>query len=218
MDKNKYYIGLDPSFTGSGIAIINNTTKTITFDEVSTTIDKKSTVKKFNGITDITQKISNKLMLPKSELYIGQEVTTAYSGWFGFELYALDYSIWNYVSTGYTNIKEYSLYSQTYLTKVTGHSSSKKDLTIFQIEDQILPIMEAYGYKVVKKVTAMTPTGEKQGRNNIKRETITNNSADAFIYALRTLLKNESATLPVCMVADIHNIIPNIIEDGKELK
>lgn len=209
------YIGLDPSFTGFGISIIDDELKKVSFYETSYPIDKRSTLKKFDAIEIIThavQRILSKNIADTS--YFGQEISTAYSGWFMAELYALDFETYR------TNLEEfepesYDLYSQTYITFITGHKSSLKEKTIFLLEDEILPIFEFYGYTICKDSTAQTKTDQKEGNKYIRRETITNNEADSFIYALREFIKHSKEEI---IKKEILEVLPRLLEDDKELK
>jgi hypothetical protein len=209
------YVGLDPSFTGYGISIIDEEIKKVSFFETSYPIDKKSTLRKFDAIEIISHAVSKILRKNTSDkIFIGQEVSTAYTGWFIAELYALDFETYR------KNIESllpahYDLFSQTYITFITGHKSSLKEQTIFILEDKILPIFVTNGYEVYKDTTTMTKTDVKEKNRYIKRETITNNEADAFIYALREFIKysNDNKTKN-----EILQVLPKLLEDSKELK
>lgn len=212
---NNSYVGYDPSFTGFGITIINEDLKTLEFYERSFEIDKKSTLKKFAAIDQAARTTKSVTSSRVSDsVYIGQEVSTAYTGWFVAELYALDYAVQKKVVEKLSP-KVYNLYSQTYITYVTGHKSSLKEQTIFLLEDIIIPIFEKHGYSLIKAQTAMTKTDVKEGRSYVKRETITNNEADAFIYALKQFIDYSADD---SLKQDILFHLPKLADKNKELK
>ena len=113
--------------------------------------------------------------------------------------------------------KDYDLFSQEYIKFIHGHKRTKED-TIFLVEDVLLPIFRKYGYKITKiEKTEMTSTGVKEeGKNRyIKRETITNNEADSFIYAVRQFIKHNPDSE---ISKDILKEYPRFAVEGKELK
>ena len=202
--KTKYHIGFDPSFTAFGISIIDEVRKEITFNQFSSSIDKHSTLSKFNAIKDLRRQVYEFLFGFKVDgdykISYGIEVTTVYTGYFALELYALDFHIYDYFSSIFY-VDTY-LYSPSTITKVTGHKSSAKEKTIFLIEDQVIPLFEKYGYKIDKMVEADTKE-VKVGNRWKRRRTITDGEADSFIYALHRFceesenyaLKNELLSL-----------------------
>lgn len=209
------YIGLDPSFTGFGISTIDEELKELSFYDESYKINRKSTLLKFEAIEQLPQMVKRILSNHVStNIHVGQEVSTAYTGWFIAELYALDFEVFKVLKNKY-NPLHYDLFSQTYITYITGHKSSLKEQTIFMLEDKILPIFVQNGYSIVKNSTAMTKTDVKEGNKYIKRETITNNEADSFIYALREFIKYSDDESTKSAILE-H--LPKLKDNGKELK
>lgn len=211
---NASYVGLDPSFTGFGIAMIHQDIKEVQFYELTSDLNKNSTVNKFMCIYDLVNTAKHLIRCKSSDfVHIGQEVSTAYSGWFVAELFGLAYGLYNVLYT-LQELASYDFFSQEYIKFIHGHKRTKEE-TIFMIEDQILPIFEKYGYKVIKDKTAMTSTGIKEKNKYIRRETITNNEADAFIYCIREFVKNNQNEP---LVEEILKLYPRFNEKNKELK
>lgn len=211
-----FYVGLDPSFTGCGISIINSDTKVIDLIEISASINKKSTISKLQAISDISNQVKDIISKGRNSygICIGQEVSTDYTGWFVAELFGLAYGIYEKILT-IDNVDSYSLYSQGYIKYIHGHRIIKED-TIFLVED-LLNIFRKYGYTVNIDKTAMTSTGVKEPNKNryIKKETITNNEADSFIYALRKFIEYNK---PLDLSLEILDKHPRFLDDNKELK
>lgn len=211
----KTFIGLDPSFTGTGIAFIHQDSNIVEFNELSSDMDKHSTISKLEAIKRLSKNIA--VLIKNATLeaaYIGQEVSTAYTGWFVAELYGLAFGIYQQLTELDKLVVDHCLYSQEYIKFIHGHKRTKED-TIFMIEKEILPIFIKYGYTIYKHKTAMTSTGVKQGNRYIKEETITNNEADAFIYSLREFIKFNK-DLPLSK--EILDLYPRFSIDNKELK
>lgn len=210
------FVGLDPSFTGYGIALIHSDTKSVDFMDIDTEFDKHNARLKFDAIKTISRNAIRKVSTFSSDkIYLGQEVSTAYTGWMVAELFGLAYATYQTILNKLNPIA-YNLYSQTYINYVHGKRKRTKEETIFMIEDVIIPIFEKHGYTVNKYKTAMTSTGEKEeGKNRyIRRETITNNEADAMIYALRMFIKysNEKE-----IIKEILDWYPRFNDDNHEL-
>lgn len=184
------YVGFDPSYTAFGISYIDELNKKLVFNQISRTIDKHSTRDKFQAITDLVYNAKDYLEDVMTNdayhwTYIGEEVTTVYTGYFAPELYALDYKLFTEFEYDYADI---SIYSPSTITKVTGHKSSKKEETIYLIEDQILPVFIKHGYSIEKLVEADTKTDVKIKNKWVRRRTMTDGSADSFIYCLLQFL------------------------------
>lgn len=212
------YCGLDPSFTGCGISFIHDDLMQIEFYERSVELDKKSTLVKFEAIRQMARQIKHVInsCTDENSVYIGQEVSTAYTGWFVAELFGLAYAI-NQTINRDIHPRGYDLFSQEYIKFIHGHKRTKED-TIFLVEDVLLPIFRKYGYKVTTiEKTEMTSTGVKEEAKNryIKRETISNNEADSFIYTVRQFIKYNPES---DITKDILKEYPRFATDGKELK
>lgn len=210
------YVGLDPSFTGCGISIIHQDLKRVEFLEESVELDKKSTWIKFEAINKMASRVQTLIGVRcnSDAFFIGQEISTAYTGWFVAELFGLAYAINKALLE--LDPPVYNLYSQEYIKFIHGHKRTKED-TIFLIEDKILPIFKKYNYSIDIQKTEMTSTGVKEeGKNRyIRRETITNNEADSFIYALRQFVKYSTES---DLVNELLEVCPLLAKDGKELK
>ena len=211
------YIGLDPSFTGYGIAVIQDDLKQVKLFDLPTSFDKHNTTLKFDAIKDITNQVKR---ITRSEsdgspTFIGQEVSTAYTGWMVAELFGLAYATYRMIQEK-LEVLEHNLYSQTYINFIHAKKKRTKEETIFLLEDEILPLFEKHGYTIWTSKKAMTNTGVKEeGKNRyIRRETITNNEADAMIYALRQFVAYSDESE---LKKEILDICPRFKEDKHEL-
>lgn len=184
--QNKILIGLDPSYTGTGIAIINEENKLLYLTERSHEQKKGNLRTVLNAADCIADEVSDLLRMYSYPTYIGQEYSTAYTGFYIAELWLLTSSLFHAI----TNLHpvQYHFYKQSYITTVLGKHT--KEDTIFFMENQIIPIFQEAGYTIIKDFVADTPTKEKKkvGRGYVKVQTMTNNEADALIYAIRQFI------------------------------
>ena len=214
--KPNLYIGFDPSYTAFGVSHIDELNKRVVFNQLSRSIDKHSTVDKFQAINDLVYGVKDYLedIIVNDAfayVYVGEEVTTVYTGYFAPELYALDYKLYDEFKYDFLDI---NIYSPSIITKVTGHKSSKKEETIFLVEDQVLPIFIKHGYTVSKLVEADTKTGEKIKNKCVRRKTITDGGADSFIYCLIEFINNSSDSE---LVKELKELLPKL-EEVKNLQ
>lgn len=205
------YIGFDPSYTAFGLSLIDGVDKKLIFNQFSRAIDKHSTLDKFQAITDLVWDVKDYLedfMVDSkfNNVYAGEEVTTVYTGYFAPELYALDYKLFYEFQIDFINMQ---IYSPSTITKVTGHRSSKKEETIFLIEDRILPIFIKHGYSVSKLVEADTKTNVKEKNRWVRRRTMSDGEADSFIYCLIQFVKYSD---DLDLVSDLVVELPKILE------
>ena len=205
------YIGYDPSYTAFGVSLIDEVNKKLIFNQFSRAIDKHSTLDKFKAITDLVYNVEDWLedyLVDDAykNIYVGEEVTTVYTGYFAPELYALDFFLHFELGKDYIDTK---LYSPSIITKVTGHRSSKKEETIFLIEDKILPVFIKHGYSIDKLVEADTKTNVKEKNKYVRRRTMTDGSADSFIYCLiRFVNQSEDHAL----INELLEVLPNLLD------
>ena len=209
--KYNLYVGFDPSYTAFGISYIDELNKKVVFNQISRAIDKHSTLDKFKAINDLVYGAKDYLEDVMTNdafswVYIGEEVTTVYTGYFAPELYALDYKLFIEFEYDFADI---DIYSPSIITKVTGHKSSKKEETIFLIEDQVLPIFTKHGYSIEKLVEADTKTNVKEKNKYIRRRTITDGGADSFIYCLIQFINNSDDKE---LVNDLVVLLPKLLD------
>lgn len=173
-----FYIGLDPSFSHFGVAIIDTLTQTIYLDDL-TADNHHNFVLMSWSIANLWNEFKGKYQyfLFDDRTHIAQEAPIA-SGINSGKLNAL--GLYFYLEAGkessYSQIRTYhpmKLKSFHHKKKYT-----KKD-TIAVVED-ILEYMESVGYKV-KVVKSRT----KKSLN------ITDGEADAFMYAMTSYINNR---------------------------
>lgn len=175
------YVGLDPSMSGFGIAIINKNTQEIILDEFKAD-DHHNFILMCWSIENLYNDIRNEYNEYFDQTtYFAQELPIS-AGINSGKLNALGIFFYNRFGSlsKYSNIKVY----HPIKLKVFHHKKKydKKD-TMLVVED-ILEMYKKIGYRVNIKVSRT-----KKALN------ITNNEADAMIYAIKTYLDQNPDAL-----------------------
>lgn len=197
MKKYNYFVGIDPSYKGLGISIIDNINKTITFKELS--VDVKHGA--FAEIAQAAEEMVDLFLTENKEIIrvdavIGMEIPPV-TGMYAVKLWALDTMLYNSLI-----MNDKYLFNVPYLKFINKKYTSKKD-TMKMIDDILLEFKD-HNYTIVQTLT------NKKG----KSRKLTNNECDSFLYALRMYVKYyydngiEDEVLPF-----IININPLFIEE-----
>lgn len=197
MKKYNYFVGIDPSYKGLGISIIDNINKTITFKELS--VDVKHGA--FAEIAAAAEEMIDLFLTENKEIIrvdavIGMEIPPV-TGMYAVKLWALDTMLYNSLI-----MNDKYLFNVPYLKFINKKYTSKKD-TMKMIDDILLEFKD-HNYTIVQTLT------NKKG----KPRKLTNNECDSFLYALRMYVKYyydngiEDEVLPF-----IININPLFIEE-----
>ena len=195
--KYNYFVGIDPSYKGLGISIIDNINKTITFKELS--VDVKHGA--FAEIAAAAEEMVDLFLTENKEIIrvdavIGMEIPPV-TGMYAVKLWALDTMLYNNLI-----MNDKYLFNVPYLKFINKKYTSKKD-TMKMIDDILLEFKD-HNYTIVQTLT------NKKG----KPRKLTNNECDSFLYALRMYVKYyydngiEDEVLPF-----IININPLFIEE-----
>lgn len=195
--KYNYFVGIDPSYKGLGISIIDNINKTITFKELS--VDVKHGA--FAEIAAAAEEMVDLFLTENKEIIgvdavIGMEIPPV-TGMYAVKLWALDTMLYNSLI-----MNDKYLFNVPYLKFINKKYTSKKD-TMKMIDDILLEFKD-HNYTIVQTLT------DKKG----KPRKLTNNECDSFLYALRMYVKYyydngiEDEVLPF-----IININPLFIEE-----
>ena len=195
--KYNYFVGIDPSYKGLGISIIDNINKTITFKELS--VDVKHGA--FAEIAAAAEEMVDLFLTENKEIIrvdavIGMEIPPV-TGMYAVKLWALDTMLYNSLI-----MNDKYLFNVPYLKFINKKYTSKKD-TMKMIDDILLEFKD-HNYTIVQTLT------NKKG----KPRKLTNNECDSFLYALRMYVKYyydngiEDEVLPF-----IININPLFIEE-----
>lgn len=195
--KYNYFIGIDPSYKGLGISIIDNINKTITFKELS--VDVKHGA--FAEIAAAAEEMVDLFLTENKEIIrvdavIGMEIPPV-TGMYAVKLWALDTMLYNNLI-----MNDKYLFNVPYLKFINKKYTSKKD-TMKMIDDILLEFKD-HNYTIVQTLT------NKKG----KPRKLTSNECDSFLYALRMYVKYyydngiEDEVLPF-----IININPLFIEE-----
>ena len=197
MKKYNYFVGIDPSYKGLGISIIDNINKTITFKELS--VDVKHGA--FAEIAAAAEEMVDLFLTENKEIIrvdavIGMEIPPV-TGMYAVKLWALDTMLYNSLI-----MNDKYLFNVPYLKFINKKYTSKKD-TMKMIDDILLEFKDD-NYTIIQTLT------DKKG----KPRKLTNNECDSFLYALRMYVKYyydngiEDEVLPF-----IININPLFIEE-----
>lgn len=195
--KYNYFVGIDPSYKGLGISIIDNINKTITFKELS--VDVKHGA--FAEIASAAEEMVDLFLTENKEIIrvdavIGMEIPPV-TGMYAVKLWALDTMLYNNLI-----MNDKYLFNVPYLKFINKKYTSKKD-TMKMIDDILLEFKD-HNYTIVQTLT------NKKG----KPRKLTSNECDSFLYALRMYVKYyydngiEDEVLPF-----IININPLFIEE-----
>lgn len=195
--KYNYFVGIDPSYKGLGISIIDNINKTITFKELS--VDVKHGA--FAEIAAAAEEMVDLFLTENKEIIrvdavIGMEIPPV-TGMYAVKLWALDTMLYNSLI-----MNDKYLFNVPYLKFINKKYTSKKD-TMKMIDDILLEFKD-HNYTIVQTLT------NKKG----KPRKLTSNECDSFLYALRMYVKYyydngiEDEVLPF-----IININPLFIEE-----
>lgn len=197
MKKYNYFVGIDPSYKGLGISIIDNINKIITFKELS--VDVKHGA--FAEIAAAAEEMIDLFLTENKEIIrvdavIGMEIPPV-TGMYAVKLWALDTMLYNSLI-----MNDKYLFNVPYLKFINKKYTSKKD-TMKMIDDILLEFKD-HNYTIIQTLT------DKKG----KPRKLTSNECDSFLYALRMYVKYyydngiEDEVLPF-----IININPLFIEE-----
>lgn len=196
------YIGLDPSMSGFGIAIINKNTQEIILDELKSDDHHNFILMCWSIENMYNDFISRYNDYVDTETQFAQELPIS-AGINSGKLNAL--GIFFYHKFGslskYENIKVY----HPIKLKVFHHKKKYDKWDTIKVVEDILEMFEKIGYKVTIKISRTK-----------KKVAITNNEADAMMYAIKTYLDRNPDSL---VSVDIKNKYPrfeNIVSLNEE--
>ena len=185
----KYIIGLDPSFSGAGVAVIDLENKKISLREFSVDLGERTFPYVCKAAMEMTTKLidNNPEFINKNTL-VGIEIPPT-QGLFSVKLWALDAYIYNNL----IDCKKY-LFSTAYLRYIHKKKSDKKDtMNLISI---ILDLFKEEGFIVEQTLL--------DKRNKPRK--FTSNQCDAMLYATRIYCKYHLEN------GIIDNVTPQIIE------
>lgn len=162
-------IGIDPSFKGMGIAIIDKDKKEIRLNELSVELNGG----KFRNIAESSAEMTAQVLAHHKEdlegdvlIAMEQPPTT---GFYTEKLWALDTTLYRCLP-----VKPF-MFPVAYLTYLHEKRNSKDDT--MALMEQVLEIFRANNYII----------------NNTEKK-MTSNQADALLYAVRMYLRSEQMT------------------------
>lgn len=191
-----YFVGVDPSFTGLGLSIIDEKNKKITFKELS--VDVKHGA--FAEIAEASEEMVRLFLSEANEIIrvdavIGMEIPPV-TGMYAVKLWALDTHLYNSLI-----MNDKYLFNVPYLKFINKKYDSKKDTK--EMISRIIEVFKDNGYEVIQTLK------DKRGKDR----KLTSNQYDSFIYAIRMFVKyyyEKGITNP--MLAEIININDRFLE------
>lgn len=160
---NKFLVGLDPSFTRTGICIINLDSKEIFFETASCKIGEKVFENVYRAAKNVVRQIHDIVYKCCSDDFDMISESPLPCSSMSPALYSLDTQIYNAFES---HIKQ-TYNPSTLRSKIHGHKYEKKDS--MELADKYLKILEKCGYIIKSKM------GTKQK--------VCHDCCEAFLYA-----------------------------------
>lgn len=178
MTKGSYYIGLDPSYSAFGVAIIDTKSQIIFLDQLKSD-DHHNFVLMNWSVANMYQEFYDKYnyYLLSKETYIAQEAPIS-SGINSGKLNAL--GLYFYLKCGKSNSYGQIRTYHPMKLKSFHHKKKYSKQDTIDVVNNILEYLESVGYRV-KVIKSRT----KKSLN------ITDGEADAFMYAITEYMKNR---------------------------
>lgn len=193
----KYFVGIDPSYKGMGISIIDTVNKKIVFKELS--VDVKHGA--FAEIATASEEMVNLFLTENKEIIrvdalVGMEIPPV-TGMYAVKLWALDVHLYNNLI-----MNDKLLFNVPYLKFINKKYDGKQDTKA--MINQIVDVFKDNDYEIIQTVK------NKKGKDRI----LTSNECDSFIYAIRMFVKyhyDNGISNP--MLAEIININDRFLEE-----
>lgn len=204
VDKYNYFIGIDPSFVGLGLSIIDEEKKEITFKELSVDVVHGA----FAEIADASHSMTTNVIIELKDIWhkdklVGMEIPPV-TGMYAVKLWALDTEIYRALHSNLNN--DIYLFNVTYLKFINKEYKSKKDTK--NMINSIVDVFKDNGWTINQ-----TLLNKKD-----KPRTLTSNECDSFLYAIRMYIKyHYDNGLMTDMLSEIVNINDKFLEE-KETK
>ena len=162
-------IGIDPSFKGMGIAVIDKDKKEIRLDELSVELSGG----KFRNIAESSAEMTAQVLAHHKEDFEGEILMAMEqppsTGFYTEKLWALDTTLYRCLPQ-----KPY-MFPVAYLTFLHGKRNTKDDT--INLMNEVISLFTQNGYKLI--------CSEKK---------MTSNQADALLYATRMFMRSEQTT------------------------
>ena len=168
----KYFVGVDPSFRGMGISIIDTENKKLKFKELSVEVGKGT----FAEISKASEEMVDLFLTENKEIIsvttrLGMEIPPV-TGMYAVKLWALDTHLYNNLI-----MSDNWLFNVPYLKFINKKYDGKKDTK--EMMTKIIELFKDYGYEVTTNLKS----------KNGKDRKLTSNQLDSFIYAIRMFVK-----------------------------
>ena len=204
-------VGIDPSFTGLGMTVINLEHKTLALKEFGTDLKGGS----FSHIVEATDEMVKTAIssLPENTSLVGMEIPPT-QGFYAVKLYALDTHLYRLLKEN--EIQTY-LFGVPYLRYINGKSSKKEDTISTVIE--LMKIFSRHGFSFFQTNAEVMRLTEKKSKtlayaevNNQPYFGFTHNQADSFIYAVRMLVLFATCFPQVIVNTGLVDLIHDIVD------
>lgn len=200
---NKCFIGIDPSFAGLGLSIIDTERKEINFRELKVELGSGTFVEVTKASDIMFNQLFNQISKLDSNTFIGMEIPPV-QGMYAVKLWALDTHLYrNLINNNFTNVW---LFNVPYLKFINKKYEGKKDTK--EMMTKIVEVFKDYGYSINTNLKS----------KNGKDRKLTSNQLDSFIYAVRMFVKYSMkfAKNPD-IVSEILNINENFLEEKETI-
>lgn len=201
MKKYKYFIGIDPSFKGMGISVIDTENKQLIFRELSVDVKHGAFAEIAAAADEMTDKfltVNKDIIRP--DALIGMEIPPV-TGMYATKLWALDTHLYNNLI-----MNDKYLFNVPYLKFINKKYEGKKDT--MQMINNIVTVFKDNDYKVIQALK------DKKGKDR----KLTSNECDSFIYAIRMFVRyHYNNGLENEMLAEIININERFIEEKETI-
>lgn len=196
------YIGLDPSMSGFGIAIINKNTQEIILDELKSD-DHHNFILMCWSIENMYNDFIKRYGLYLNEYTCFAQELPISAGINSGKLNALGIFFYNKLGSlsKYENIKVY----HPIKLKVFHHKKKYDKWDTIKVVEDILEMFEKIGYRVNIKISRTK-----------KKVAITNNEADAMMYAIKTYIDRNPEAIISKQILEKYPRFTNIISLNEE--
>lgn len=206
-------VGLDPSFTCSGVSVMDTDKKEIRISDVRTGKSRKSFEKIFwrgvkvhDGVGEIIKSVGEPDLLISEKPYAG--------GQFSEGLFLLDSTMFLDFIYRYKSLQRVYLISARFLSHVHKENNikkySKSDSTKL-VREGLLPVFEEYGFDI--------EYGNKFKEKQDFKGGLNNNTAESFIFLSRLFIsKNSEYNFynDSGLIDDIYNVARGLFDGSSE--
>lgn len=204
-------VGLDPSFSGAGVSVLDTEERKIRISDARDKIGRKTFENVFEASLRIHQKIRDFFDLIEVNPDILMSEKPYAGGQFSSGLHTLDGTLFLDFIYRYKSLKRVYLMTARFLTHVHKQNGikkySKSDSTKL-VRSGLLPVFEEYGYDIEYGIRGSLKGG------------LNNNSAESFIFLARLFLMVNEKDKFDCregLMDDLYNVAKGLFTEKEDL-